>query len=500
MSGQVDRAIETGKMLLARLGGRCRRGGGPAPGDRPGRDRRRPLGEAAASVRSPASPRRRRRPDGRMRGAGRGGPGAWPRRTGWPRPRWARPSAGRPARGGLRGARGDRPGRRQRDLDVAERLFAREAEVAGAHGLQLWRLRGGRARHHRPAPHREHDRLEQARELAVAQGALALTATLDLQIAAGLNKQFRPVRRCRPHTVDRASRRFHLATLPMALIFQATAHAIRGEQGHGGQDRRGDRARPRRPGRDRLLLGTLPGHVLLLAEDLGEAHAQMATGAGLILSSPATIAPPFLGLWPLLGAAARPGRGGPRPGSGPPTAPGTWWSAPCSVTPTPSSRAGGPAREAEAAFAAADAQMGPLVAWYRHYARRRPPRPRWPTAGGAGGWLREAAGYFAARGDDRVAAACRGSAAPGRGAGPAAPALATETAGSAARPRRDRTRGRCAAAGRPGPGQPGNRRDVVPVAAHRGEARGEPACQDRPAPLSASWVFRRPRWVAAALN
>ena len=35
------------------------------------------------------------------------------------------------------------------------------------------------------------DRLQQARELAVAQGALALTATLDLQIAAGLNKQFR---------------------------------------------------------------------------------------------------------------------------------------------------------------------------------------------------------------------------------------------------------------------------------------------------------------------
>ena len=28
----------------------------------------------------------------------------------------------------------------------------------------------------------------------------------------------------------------------------------------------------------------------------------MATGAGLLLSSPATIAPPFLGLWPLLGA------------------------------------------------------------------------------------------------------------------------------------------------------------------------------------------------------
>ncbi len=53
--------------------------------------------------------------------------------------------------------------------------------------------------------------------------------------------------------------------------------------------------------------------------------------------------------------------------------------------------------------------MGPLVAWYRQYARRLAAEAA--LADGWGdpvGWLREAAAYFAARGDDRVAAACRG--------------------------------------------------------------------------------------------
>ncbi len=65
--------------------------------------------------------------------------------------------------------------------------------------------------------------------------------------------------------------------------------------------------------------------------------------------------------------------------------------------------------EAAAAFAAADAQMGPLVAWYRHYARRITAEAALDDGwGDPVAWLREAAGYFAARGDDRLAAACRG--------------------------------------------------------------------------------------------
>ncbi|HEY5361869.1 MAG TPA: AAA family ATPase [Streptosporangiaceae bacterium] len=302
---------------------------------------------------------------------------------------------------------------RQRDLDAAERAFGQAATVASAHGLQLWHLRALHELGTIDQLRTESvDRLQQARELAVAQGALALTATLDLQIAAGLSKQFRgdEALAAARRSAD-ASRRLRLATLPMALIFQATAHAIRGEQdAMEGAIGEAIFLAPDDPD----VLGCSWGHcratVSLLAEQLEEARVEMTTGAGLLLSSPATIAPPFLGLWPLLGAlldrdaqeaAARvrsahstrhlvvgallgyadailAGREGRRP-------------------------------EAAAAFAAADAQMGPLVAWYRQYARRLTAQAA--LADGWGdpvAWLREAAEYFAARGDDRVAAACRG--------------------------------------------------------------------------------------------
>ena len=52
--------------------------------------------------------------------------------------------------------------------------------------------------------------------------------------------------------------------------------------------------------------------------------------------------------------------------------------------------------------------MGPLVAWYRQYGRRV--AAECALADGWGTpvpWLREAAAYFAARGDQAVAAACR---------------------------------------------------------------------------------------------
>jgi DNA-binding CsgD family transcriptional regulator len=302
---------------------------------------------------------------------------------------------------------------RQRDLDAAEQAFARAAAVASAHGLRLWHLRALHELGTIDQLRTESvDRLQQARELAVAQGALALTATLDLQIAAGFNKQFRAgeALAAARRSAD-ASRRFRLATLPMALIFQSTAHAIRGEQQ--AVEATIAEAISLAPD-DPDVLGCSWGHcratLSLLAEDLAGAHTQMTTGAGLLLSSPATIAPPFLGVWPLLGALLDRDAG----------------EAAARVRAAHSTRhlvvgsllgyadailAGrqGRRNEADAAFAAADAQMGPLVAWYRHYARRVSAQAA--LADGWGdpvAWLREAAEYFAARGDDRVAAACRG--------------------------------------------------------------------------------------------
>ena len=302
---------------------------------------------------------------------------------------------------------------RQRDLEAAEGAFARAADLASAHGLRLWRLRALHELGTIDQVRTESvDRLLEARELAVAQGALALTATLDLQIAAGLNKQFRAdeALEAARRSVD-AARRFRLAVLPMALIFQATAHAIRGE--HGPMEAMIAEAVALAP-EDQDVLGCAWGHCRatfsLLAEDPGEAHAQMATGAALILSSPATIAPPFLGLWPLLGAALDRDAGDATARVR--AAHGTRHLVVAALLGYADAvRAGrrGERAAAGAAFAAADAQMGPLVAWYRQYARRITAEAA--LADGWGdpvAWLREAAAYFAARGDERVAAACRG--------------------------------------------------------------------------------------------
>ncbi len=302
---------------------------------------------------------------------------------------------------------------RQRDLAEAERAFARAASVAAAHGLRLWRLRALHELGTIDQLRTESvDRLVQARELAVAQGALALTATLDLQIAAGLNKQFRAdealetARRC-----EHASRRFQLATLPMALIFQATAHAIRGEAPD--MEARIAEAMALGPG-DPDVTGCAWGHCRatfsLLDEQRELAYTQMETGAGLLLGSPAAIAPPFLGLWPLLGAAL-----GRDAGQAAARVRASRATRHCVVATLLgyadailAGRAGRGA-DAAAAFAAADEQMGPLVAWYRHYACRLVAEAALADGWGEPvAWLRAACAYFTARGDERVAAACRG--------------------------------------------------------------------------------------------
>jgi DNA-binding CsgD family transcriptional regulator len=64
--------------------------------------------------------------------------------------------------------------------------------------------------------------------------------------------------------------------------------------------------------------------------------------------------------------------------------------------------------EAAAALAATDAEMGPLVGWYRQYAHRLAAEAALADGWGQPvAWLREAAAFFAARGEQPVAAACR---------------------------------------------------------------------------------------------
>ena len=158
----------------------------------------------------------------------------------------------------------------------------------------------------------------------------------------------------------------------MALIFQATAHAIRGERPE--MEARITDALALAPD-DADVLGCAWGHcratLALLAEDREQAHAQMETGAELLLSAPAAIAPPFLGLWPLLGAALD--RDGAAAAARVRSAHGTRHrvvAALIGYADAVLAGRSGAVTDAEAAFAAADAQMGPLVSWYRQYARR----------------------------------------------------------------------------------------------------------------------------------
>jgi len=305
---------------------------------------------------------------------------------------------------------------RQSDLDAADAAFTRELAVAEAHGLGLWRMR---ALHELGTVDQLRtesvDRLLQARELAVEVGARALVATLDLQVAAGLTKQFRPEEAlAAARDSVEASRRLRLATLPMALLHQAAAHAQRGEAG----EMEACLAEALAAAPDDLdVQGCAWGHcratLALLTEDRAAALAAMATGAGLLLQSPATVAPPFLGLWVLLLAVDRDRDDGAarseaeRVHASGATRHRLVTSLLGYADAVVLGRTGRGA-EAAASFAAADAAMGPLVAWYRQHARRLAAEAALADGWGEPvAWLREAAAFFAARGEQPIAAACR---------------------------------------------------------------------------------------------
>jgi DNA-binding CsgD family transcriptional regulator/tetratricopeptide (TPR) repeat protein len=303
---------------------------------------------------------------------------------------------------------------RQRDLQAAEAAFARGLAMATAHGLELWRLRAlhelGTVEQLRTE---SVERLRQARELAVEVGALALVATLDLQIAAGLIKQFRPdegLAAARAST--EASRRLHLATLPMALVYQAAARAQHGQP----EEMEACLAEALALAPDDLdVHGSAWGHcratASLLAEDRPRALTEMTTGAQLLQRSPATVAPPFLGLRVLLlavGGDDAVARAAAEHVSGSGATRHRIVASLLGYADAVLHGRAGRSAEATAAFAAADSEMGPLVSWYRQYARRLAAEAALADSWGTPvAWLREAAAFFAARGEQPVAAACR---------------------------------------------------------------------------------------------
>jgi len=123
---------------------------------------------------------------------------------------------------------------RRRDLEAAEAAFARALAVAEKHGLTVWQARalhelgtidllcGSGVR-----------RLEEARRRAVAQGALATAAVVDVQIAAALvvGDDPEPGAAAARRSAELARRHGHDQTLAAALALEAHAHARAGRVG-----------------------------------------------------------------------------------------------------------------------------------------------------------------------------------------------------------------------------------------------------------------------------
>ena len=121
---------------------------------------------------------------------------------------------------------------RGRDTAAASAAFEEAFGYASRHGLAVYRTRallelGTIDMFETLAT----DRLEEARQAALAVGALSTAAMVDLQLAATLSCQGQAARtlstaaRC-----EEVSRRFGLASLPMSLALQGVAHGLAGNR------------------------------------------------------------------------------------------------------------------------------------------------------------------------------------------------------------------------------------------------------------------------------
>jgi DNA-binding CsgD family transcriptional regulator len=319
------------------------------------------------------------------------------------------------------------------DADAARDAFAAAERLAAEHDLPLDRVS---ALHELGTVDLLQDgstsRLERARALAVEAGALILAATLDLQISAGL--LHRDVDRALTYAERSAdlARRLRADRLwATAVYFQAVVHVHRGEA-----------EEVERCVREALALapddldvnagiwGEVRAHEALLADDRERLAYCLDNAIDYLRRSPSTSPAPIRGLWALVrtladrdGAAAREEA---RRSS-------VNWENAALLGYAEAVEAGrrGRRRDADRLFAAADAALADLP-WWRHRVRLLVADAA--LAGGWGdpvGWAREALPVFAARGDSRLASACRellrraGAPVPrpGRGDTPVPPAL-----------------------------------------------------------------------------
>ena len=207
-------------------------------------------------------------------------------------------------------------GRVAHDTVASRPWFERAAQVAARHGLAAWELR---ARHELALLSWDANDLgpmRETRDLAARYGALVTQAVMDLSLADVAFASFdRAACLASAQACADASRRFGLATEPVAHLWLAGAHALAGDDTAMGVAV--DRALERDPD-DPRILGDLYGRVLavraVVADDLGALPGLLDTSLEHARrANPQTSVFPGRGLWAVLhtadgddlGAAAR---------------------------------------------------------------------------------------------------------------------------------------------------------------------------------------------------
>ena len=299
---------------------------------------------------------------------------------------------------------------RPRDLSAAEAAFARAHAVADERGLAVWRMR---ALHELGTVDllagRGVGRLEEARRMAFDCGALATAAVLDVQIAAGLAVGDDP-----EEAIEVARRGAELAnryrsdeTLAAALAFEALGYARLGRRDaleRCERDARGTTA----DSRNLDMLFGLCRAVLAFVEEHRRQAVRWLEPAAVIQSESTgdRASGPITGIWALLAVVE--GRPDGQRLSWPREEP-VHYIGRAYLRYARAVLAGRAGRDDTAVQLVAEGdQLLSDAAWFRHQGRRLVAEAaiadRW---GAPAAWLREALAFFDARGEDRIASACR---------------------------------------------------------------------------------------------
>ncbi|MGH9040564.1 MAG: LuxR C-terminal-related transcriptional regulator, partial [Acidimicrobiia bacterium] len=296
------------------------------------------------------------------------------------------------------------------DLERARSLFDQALEVATEHDLPLRRIR---ALHERGTldllNSNDAAGLQSARDLAMAAGAPALTAVLDIQIASAIFAFWRPDEMT--PVAERAAETARLLGLrlvrSMALLWQASAHAQKGERRQM-EELIGEALRDADMDAAAMAFGLCRAVLALVEDDRASALAHLDAAEDLAGRQDASNPWAFRGLWALLrnvedvdGNAARA-----RLRSSGAT---VYWANRAWLRLADAVAVGrtGDISAAEACFADGDEALG-TTPWLRHLSRRLVAEAALADGWGEPvAWLRSAAAFFAETGYDRLGTGCR---------------------------------------------------------------------------------------------